>query len=217
MVCLRPARATRLSRWPAQKTHATRKCETTAALTLAPESVQHATSRAGARFHAASASATIAAISGAVSLFFTATRSSEKSHRRPNCTIMESSETPSILELPHKVILLSSFPADILDFHIFMHLSTPCLLACLMSCTRFRKILLPLLSFPSHIFSMHQHSILKDIYRRGYLPLLLWFQNELKYPKFSTPSLFSLSCLELAAGGTSRRLYFYNCHTTNYQ
>ncbi len=99
-------------------------------------------------------------------------------------------------------ISLLGIPSDVLQHHIFIQLDVCSLVACSLVCSQFRKLWsLAQLQLPTNKLD----SILKEIYRNGYMGLMNWFQARLGYPSMwelieHQPALLSV-CISLAAKG----------------
>ncbi len=76
----------------------------------------------------------------------------------------------------HSLSILS-LPSDVLQHHIFIAVDRPSILSCCLTCTSFRN------TISRMEFQYRNWLVLREIFRGGYVRLLLWFQDVLKYPK----------------------------------
>lgn len=96
----------------------------------------------------------------------------------------------------------ASLPADVLDNHVWIHLSMPSLVSNSLVCKRFHKLLQNTLCYGSgSLFSNFQLAIYKELLGRGEANLIIWFQQYLNYPKLSASLKWLEGAIELAALG----------------
>ncbi len=90
------------------------------------------------------------------------------------------------------------FP-ELLRCLIFPLLPPPSLRTCLFVSRRFYTIVLSISGFKSLLRNVEQQSQLMELYRMGSLPLLEWFNEQLKYPVIFLRN--KEDCLTVAAEG----------------
>ncbi len=95
---------------------------------------------------------------------------------------------------------LRNLPVDVLQNLILAQLSSASILACSLTCSHFQRISARLI--PKNISKFdRQREILKDMFRFGFLELLVYFQKHLKYPNLYPSPQLIVDCLDLAAEG----------------
>ncbi len=96
-------------------------------------------------------------------------------------------------------------PSDILKQHILKTLDILSLVSCSLSHPRLRALILQL---PKHERKFKkQQCRLEEIFELGYLALLNWFQNVLRYPTLALlESTLRSQCLYNAAKGTLEKV-----------
>ncbi len=105
------------------------------------------------------------------------------------------------MNLPQTLSLIR-LPVDVSNHHILARLSSASLLACSITCSYLRKISLRIISkrTPESNLSL-QRDILHDLFKEGYLKLLILFQEKLLYPRFRPSWWLMDRCLTIAAAG----------------
>lgn len=100
--------------------------------------------------------------------------------------------------------LYASLPADVLDNHIWTHLSLPSLIANSFVCKRFHQLLANTISFGGpNSFENYRVAVYKELFARGEAQLIRWFQNYLKYPKPTSSTKWLPGAIEMAVLGIS--------------
>ncbi len=93
-------------------------------------------------------------------------------------------------------ITLLSIPSELFERHIFSSFDLGSLVACILSCSKFHRIIgRSRISAPSQL-AKHE-TILKNLFRHGNVNLLLWFYKQLQYPHIKRMNTdFLETCIE---------------------